>query len=522
MLPFNIIQSFFSKWEKIIFYLILILSLLPIIWVKHLHTYDGPAHLYNSNLLYYFLFNDSSFIGHYFFINKTLSPNWISHLLLSFLHLPFPLWLAEKLMLSLYVLLLPIAFRGLIKTINPASLTYFLIFPFIYSFVFFMGFYNFCLSLPVFFFTLNYWLKNENLLSFKKVIIMTFLFLLLFFFHGLSFVFLALTIGIILLNTIFKNYFSKQALKNDFLNIGVYIIALLPSLFLLALFILKNPSGKMDYLPKKELLDGLLFFRPLIVFNVQEEQPYTKIIAIIFAILMLPIIALMCKCYFADNRKTLFSKWFLIANAFFILYWLLPDSMASGGMVSVRVCLFFFMALILWFAAKKLPLWIEIIAVFCVLASTAFLGIYHAKISQSIDEDVREIYSVESYLQPNKTLLPLNYSGNWLQPHFSNYLGMEKTIVIFENYEAANNYFPLKWKPEVHPYLFGNAFGNPPCADIEKYENETGGNVDYILRWRFNQNLNDSCTLKMLAQLDRNYMLIFVSEKKNAELFLKR
>lgn len=384
-----------------------------------------------------------------------------------------------------------------------------------------MGFFNFCLSLPVFFFTLNYWLKNETFLSFKKAIIITFLFLLLFFFHGLTFVFLALSIGIILLKNIFKNHFSNQILKNDFLNIGIYIIALLPSLFLLALFISKNPSEKMDYLPGKELLDGILFFRPLIVFNVQEEQPYTKFIAIIFALLILSVAIIKWKRLQLKSTRTPFSIWIIPALVFFILYWVLPDSMASGGMVSVRVCLFFFITLILWFASEQLPRWIEVIAIFCVLASTVFLGIYHAKISQSIDEDVREIYSVEGYLQPNKTLLPLNYSGNWLQPHFSNYLGMEKPMVIFENYEAANNYFPLKWKPEVHPYLFGNAFENPPCADIEKYETATGKNVDYVVLWEYNDSFQDSCTKGMLQTLNKSYSLVFSSARNKALVYEK-
>ena len=37
--------------------------------------------------------------------------------------------------------------------------------------------------------------------------------------------------------------------------------------------------------------------------------------------------------------------------------------------------------------------------------------------------------------------------------HAAGYLGVEKRLVLLDNYEANTGYFPLRWRPEVNPYV---------------------------------------------------------------------
>ncbi|MFH1620294.1 MAG: hypothetical protein ABIG11_10400, partial [bacterium] len=188
------------------------------------------------------------------------------------------------------------------------------------------------------------------------------------------------------------------------------------------------------------------------------------------------------------------------------------------GIISVRIGLFFFMGLLLWYSAARLPRFIELGSACILLVVSLTLMQYHWKVSRQIDSDIRELCSVEKYLAPNRTLLPLNYSGNWFHLHFSNYLGIKKPLVIFENYEASTGYFPLKWT-DKGPGNLGDAFRHPPCADIERYEKTTGAEVDYVFRWYFKPENTDSCASALEQVLKKNYTCVFLSENKKAELF---
>ncbi|GCD77529.1 hypothetical protein JCM31826_10110 [Thermaurantimonas aggregans] len=114
---------------------------------------DGPAHLYNANIIAHLLRENES-LSEFYMINKFWIPNWTSHAFLAVLHFIMPAWLAEKILISLYVIGMALSFRFLIKQINTKSVALsIMIFPFMYSFLFHLGFYNFSISFIIFFFT---------------------------------------------------------------------------------------------------------------------------------------------------------------------------------------------------------------------------------------------------------------------------------------------------------------------------------------------------------------------------------
>ena len=79
------------------------------------------------------------------------------------------------------------------------------------------------------------------------------------------------------------------------------------------------------------------------------------------------------------------------------------------------------------------------------------LNTFYQDATKNIESIAIDYVDVANHIEKNSVVLPINYSGNWLMAHFSNYLGVEKPIIILENYECLAGYFPLKWNVNTMP-----------------------------------------------------------------------
>src|SRR3569832_1056948 len=132
------------RLEKYFFYVILILYLIPVFLLDYFVTRDGPAHLYNSNLINHILFKHGGVSSFFFEFTPYVNANWTGHILLCILNLFLPAMLCEKIIFCIYIILLALGFRRFILTINPNNAAAsWLIFPFIYTFPLNSGLYSF-------------------------------------------------------------------------------------------------------------------------------------------------------------------------------------------------------------------------------------------------------------------------------------------------------------------------------------------------------------------------------------------
>jgi hypothetical protein len=131
-----------SNRDTLLCLALIIMHLMPIWAFKYFPSQDGPAHVNNANIIREY--HDRPLFRKYYSLNKDLVPNWFGHLVMAGLMYLIPALVAEKMLLSGYVILLPISLCYVLRTIRPdgAFLTV-LIFPFVYSFLLHMGFYNF-------------------------------------------------------------------------------------------------------------------------------------------------------------------------------------------------------------------------------------------------------------------------------------------------------------------------------------------------------------------------------------------
>jgi hypothetical protein len=184
--------SKYLKIEPIVFLLIVLYSLIPIVSYKFFPTNDGPSHLYNSILLKNLLINNNEFISKYYVFNSLLIPNWTGQILITALSTFLPINISEKVLLIFYVVGFAYGYRNLVLTIAPNNIFFtYLIFPFIYSLFLFLGFYNFIIGIVLLLISLNLWIKYENKgFNIKRICILFFLFIVTYYSHLFSFLWL--------------------------------------------------------------------------------------------------------------------------------------------------------------------------------------------------------------------------------------------------------------------------------------------------------------------------------------------
>ena len=89
--------------EGALFWALALLYLVPVWAYRYVPTNDGPSHVDNARILKGLLSSSKGYEA-YFEIRAEPIPNWTSHLLLAGMLYVAPALIAEKLLVSLYIL----------------------------------------------------------------------------------------------------------------------------------------------------------------------------------------------------------------------------------------------------------------------------------------------------------------------------------------------------------------------------------------------------------------------------------
>ena len=137
---------------------LVVLHLFPIWIFTYFPTQDGSSHIYNSNVLKEYHKHTNYRLREIYSLNLLLFPNWSSQMIMTaFMHIVPPI-ICGKIVVSLSIGLLPLAFLYFLYGIDQRRMNFGLGlvgFIFSYHYLLHMGFYNFSLSLPMFFFSLG-------------------------------------------------------------------------------------------------------------------------------------------------------------------------------------------------------------------------------------------------------------------------------------------------------------------------------------------------------------------------------
>lgn len=497
---------------------------LPAVLLKYFVTHDGPAHVYSASLITRLISGDS-LSADFFEFNSFPVPNWMGHILLSILNLVLSGNISERIIIGLYIASLPVSFRYFLLTLNPnAQWASYLCFPFIYSLLFYLGFYNFLLGLTALFFSLAFLIRHENVLTRKNLLIIGLLSLLLYFCHLFVLAFFILAVAALPVTDFFGAVHEKKTkefFKAIYRKAVLLLLTLAPCLLLMAGFLVTHPEKGDTFgaMIKTEALYNLFIARPLITLRFDTELDYATTISIAFWLLFLYNIVVFIRRMQFDRKAALLVLCVVLLAAYFFV----PDQLGSGSFVSHRLLIFFYLFALLWIGTNIIPNLVKgSSAFFFVMVSLVFLN-YHYTESENLDTDAREFASASDSIKTGSVVLPLGYSGNWLHTNLSNYISADKNVIMLDNYEAGMTHFPLRWKKEMNPYTSMNFSSlDMPCTELTEYERAIGRNVDYVLRWGFYNAGNDSCANVMDRFIIGNYERIFVSSKGRAELFRKK
>ena len=196
--------------EKYLFLLFALLNLLPLFLVKYTSSLDGPQHLYVSRAIVE-LWKSNELFEQFFKINNIIVGNWTGHFLLSVYHFFLPGWIAEKLLLATYMIGLAYSFRFLIFSINnKRSFASFLIFPFTYTTLYHLGYYNYCFATAALLLAFGYWLRIENKLNITNFFVFLMLVVLVYLSHFFVFVFFGFSLALYILVSFLNDIIFKK------------------------------------------------------------------------------------------------------------------------------------------------------------------------------------------------------------------------------------------------------------------------------------------------------------------------
>ena len=514
-----------SNW---IFYGIILLLLWPLFNLTFLFTHDGPAHVYNACLIRRVL---SGNVLTNDFINLKIfpEPNWTGHFLISFFSTFLNPNVAEKLFLGLYIILFPVFFRRLLIKINKYnSFVALLVLPFIYSYFFFGGLYNFLAGVTALFAGLSIILplyeRNEKT-KFSWILGFS---LLLYFSHLLAF-------GVFIILIVLAHVFvyienkEKKNIKTFIDSFLPYFLVLIPSLLLSTVYFsnkLFAPSvtSSVSFI---QMMEFLVYISSIITFQYSPENIYALVIFCFLLILFITSIFRSVRASAVSNlnSKPFYQKqsyWALATGLMLLLFFIIPDQAATGGVIKFRFELFFFLFLIVWISTLPVADWLKTFTPIIIAGWMALKFTYFFPIMKTLDNDAKQAMKITSLMKENSILLPLNYSTNWMHSNLFNYTGTVKNILVLDNYEAGMPHFPLEWKKGKNPVSILGSFNGevPLCADVNKFEKVTNYKINYIVTWNYNP-LSDSCSLLIKETLDSNYTLI-LNDNDNLKLYSRK
>jgi hypothetical protein len=440
-----------------------ILQLAPVWALRWFPSQDGPSHLENANILLLLPRAGLPVFGDYLVLNRQPTPNWLGHLALTALIRAFGPFAAEKILVTAYIVGLPLAvayaFAALRRGSAPLAV---LSFPFLYNCLLHYGFYNFCLSVALFFVALGYWLRRKDRSGWRETAGLAAILLLLYGCHVVSWALALAALAI----------FAPRAASR-------LALATIPSAALAAWFFLAQPASGMAMVrvPFAARWNGLWHFSPS-VFSYAGLHQWS---GAAFALFLASAAA-------ASLVKRQWGAPAVFSALVLALYFIAPPNAAGGAILLERLNLYFFLSLLLWIPAVSWPrAWERFFqtgaAVFTILL-LALNWPWYREANRQIDEYLSGV----PVLRPNATLLPLVYDPRGPGPlrllygeplrHTASYAALQSNCLNLDNYEAETDLFPVTFRGDRNPAVFIGAMEeNPPRVRLDSPR------IDYLLVW---------------------------------------
>lgn len=451
---------------------LLVAHLLPLWVFKYFPSQDGASHIYNAYLLKEYSNPAMYKVRECFELNLTLFPNWFSHALMAGLMFVVSPLVAEKILLTLCIALAPLSLFYFLRAIAGGNaetpfgsgnqILGLLGFLFGYNYLLHMGFYNFAISFPVFFFLLGYWWRHHESMSLANIGALYALMILLYFCHISSYGLILVTLSICALRLIVT---PRKLL--------IFAGYMLPAGFIMVNYLLNDATDKLyRYWSSEQLWDYFLKTKSLVYFN--ESHVWANYVLLGFIALL--ILWTLWKDKIQPRRWLANRDLFLILSIVFVIaYFKAPRWIGDGGYINERIHIFWIPILLPWLNLDfhKTVRW-------CAVGLMVFLSVVHLGytcrdyygFNRSMEDYAAALDSFPDHIVfenmgPDNDDWDDMWQSEIPHPHCNLYLYhmIPGDRVFIGNYEAQFNYFPLNFK------------------DDKKRHHYPGGFIDYRLGW---------------------------------------
>ncbi len=450
--------------------------------VAYLPTLDGPSHVYNAWVLrQYGNHADYPLFARFYQVDWRPLPNWLGHALLALLMVVAPPVVAEKLLVSGYVLLLLFACWYLAGAVDPARRFYaFLGFPFVFNAALALGFYNFCLSVALFLIALGYWWRHRERPAPRPALVLSCLLLACYFAHIVSLLLAVAAIGVLWAATLRADNWRRHLR---------HLAVLAPQLALPLWFVWVQHGQPMLPAGGAESAWPYLLRASAISLDAAPRDALGLPLALIFAALLAARVGVEGLRWNPAGRWRLAVRpedaFLLLSLLFAVLLLVFPDGMAGGSYLKPRLGLYPFLVLLPWFSARIGPAARRAVVgalAIVALANLLLVGRAWLRLDPLLRAYLRGLDAVPA----DSRLLPLTFAadGSRLRSpvlgHLTGYAAAEKGLIDWDNYEAMTTLFPLRFRPGVSGKLDLPLLASPPAGlDVAAI----AGNVDFIYTW---------------------------------------
>jgi hypothetical protein len=307
-----------------------VISLIPVWAVHFLPLQDYPLHLLRGHIIAHY--SDPQYRYYDTFIVSLFPiPYILTDYIVAGLTLLLPVATAGKILLSVYIVLLPMSLFYLLQSVAPAkAILGFFVFLFIYNWHFAMGFTSFVFSIPLFLFAVGYWWRHRLGAAWRHRVVFSALVLVVYLAHLYTFFFLLYSIGVLSLT-------ESRSIRRLFDS----LLPFLPSLVLLVVtFWLQAPQVErgptvIDYSTLTARFR--MIATPKLNFHYFETYSPDRERHVFLAAGLLPLLLLPGSL--RTLRRNSFGWLFLGLT---LLYLSLPQYLSTGQLVylSIRVLIF--------------------------------------------------------------------------------------------------------------------------------------------------------------------------------------
>lgn len=561
----------YLSFENVLLALMLAACLAPVWAFEYFPTSDGPAHLASADIMRHIRDPQYPTYQRYCWVNRTPMPNLAGHWILAgLMSAKVPPLVAEKLLLSLYIVLLPLAFRYALRAIRPggsgACVLSLLVFPFVFSFPLHGGFYNYCLSIAVLFFAAGYWLRNRQRMNLPRAAVLAALMAVLYTCHMFSLMVAILLIGTMVLWTSFlagrqggERTGWKPVLRELWRHWPT-ALAMLPFVAVVGRYYVKT-RGQTAIGVAWSLWDGLrelIGGTPLVAYQSAERWWIVPLLAVLAATAGWFVVR-----RFRSRQWRPADGLLVVIVGCLALYFKSLDAGSTQYYIPLRLGLTIYLLLALWVGAQEIPIRLARNLALIAIAVTLGLTALRVRMYREFNVQIRQYVSVLRQVPPHSTVLPLVLSPKgWTQDgeglshsdvapllFATGYvvtLPEHADIVDLANYELDLPYFAARYRDDARPFkhLWTNTDRKEPPLpiDIAAYEwhynmivvawdaplfivipSPQPVRVDYVLLWLPPEEMrSDPVYLDYIRQLATLYVLQDESSEGLAQLWRRR